>query len=335
MDTIAHKRCSRGFTLIEVLVVISILALLIAVVLPAVQSAREAARRISCINNLRSLGLALHAYVDINREFPGLIGIPLTHYGNHVFPVPSQRQFSVFSKLLPHLEGQVLFNSINFSLGMDDIYFNRIPVGYECNTTAAFTQLSFLLCPSDSSASLSKLPGGTNYRANTGLDLFLGMSRTASGPFGASVSATTDGLSNTVAFSEKVIGDPSRRAGNSLSRFYLGFDTGVDGSPDIVRASCSSHKIDDENLQTTGLMWIAGTFVHSYYNHVLGPGDSVSDCGVLSNPVAGAFGPRSYHLSSINVSFTDGSCRQIRDSLDLKVWRALGTRGQGDIVSQE
>src|SRR5437763_2256610 len=107
-----RKRTIRGFTLIELLVVIAIIAVLIALLLPAVQSARETARRIQCTNNLKQIALAAHSYLDVNNALPQGV----TDQYAFTFPssYPWQSSGSIFVSLLPHLEQQSLFNAVNF-----------------------------------------------------------------------------------------------------------------------------------------------------------------------------------------------------------------------------
>ena len=103
-----QKLRRSGFTLIELLVVIAIISVLIALLLPAVQAAREAARRIQCINNVKQIGLAMHNYVDSNNVLPAA---EMQFLG-----LPNGSNFSAISQVLPFLEQSSLFNSINFSL---------------------------------------------------------------------------------------------------------------------------------------------------------------------------------------------------------------------------
>ncbi|RUL87303.1 DUF1559 domain-containing protein [Tautonia sociabilis] len=129
----ARRRPSRavGFTLIELLVVIAIIGVLVALLLPAVQSAREAARRSRCLNNLRQMGIALHGYHDSARSFPP--GGWLRRPGE-----PTMRWLAWSALLLPNLEQSALYNGLNLA----------VPFNHHANTTAAATVLEVYLCPS-------------------------------------------------------------------------------------------------------------------------------------------------------------------------------------------
>src|SRR5262249_52048584 len=152
------NRSNRGFTLIELLVVIAIIAVLIALLLPAVQAAREAARRIQCTNNLKQIGLALHNYISaVGVLPPGRFNSHITGRGNC---------WGTYSQLLPQLEQAAIFNSFNFNLPPDT---DTISVS---NLTGFTTFLTALICPTDSQTELITVGGAQfathNYNVNTG-----------------------------------------------------------------------------------------------------------------------------------------------------------------------
>src|SRR4051812_8778634 len=149
----------RGFTLIELLVVIAIIAVLIALLLPAVQSAREAARRLQCVNNLKQIGLALHNYHSAHDSFPmGSGSGMLVSVGNY----QAKECWAVHGPLLPFIGEMPLYNSCNFNWSPDE----------PCNQTVDSTQVKTYLCPSDPNATLSTY--GDNGVLTTGNNCYFG-----------------------------------------------------------------------------------------------------------------------------------------------------------------
>ncbi len=223
------NRTRRGFTLIELLVVIAIIAVLIALLLPAVQAAREAARRMQCVNNLKQIGLALHNYHSANDCFPpgGLVGF---RYDTKAWNLNGT--YGPFARMLGQLEQQPLYNAINWSLECDQ----DATYGTPANSTATVARLAGFLCPSDSpptwlgtgTAPINTLVApGNNYFASLGSSLewgaypgpLSGPAQTPAGPpngiFNAGGSAISlasiqDGSSNTVAVGEWRIGSGLR-----------------------------------------------------------------------------------------------------------------------------
>ncbi|MHC5540816.1 DUF1559 family PulG-like putative transporter, partial [Singulisphaera rosea] len=183
------RSSSGGFTLIEVLVVIAIIGLLIAILVPAVQYAREAAWRVQCTNNLKQIGVALHGYLSAVGSFPsGANG----------------RGFSPHVMILPFMEQRSLYDSFNFMHPSDEgIDLNAI------NSTAAATTLSSLLCPSDGFGTDVTSGAWTNYAGCTGYGYqkfgYNGIFIIPPGPPVGSA-GVTDGMSQTVAMSEWVLG---------------------------------------------------------------------------------------------------------------------------------
>src|SRR5436309_1859029 len=129
-----------GFTLIELLVVIAIIGVLVALLLPAVQAAREAARRVQCTNNLKQIGLALHNYISVNDTVPPAALDTRIYAGTTI----ANGGFSAQARLLPYLEQTPLYNAANFSLNA----INNAP-GTWSNVTVISTRLAGFLCPSE------------------------------------------------------------------------------------------------------------------------------------------------------------------------------------------
>ena len=174
MNLRTHKISNpRAFTLIELLVVISIIGVLIALLLPAVQSAREAGRRASCINNLKQLGLAIAQYETQGRILPlggNLQGPTDAGSGCTTGSVHGPRGFGMFAFILPYLEQRNVYNSINFQLATSGT-FGPVDAGLS-NYTALAPVLAAYICPSDDPLAASATPGipssQTSYFASGG-----------------------------------------------------------------------------------------------------------------------------------------------------------------------
>ena len=205
----------RGFTLIELLVVTGVMAILAALLLPAVQASREAARRASCQSNMRQIGIALSGYHGPNNCFPpALTQLNAIEYGGF---------YSIHCRLLPYLDQAPLFNSINFDTGTwptEGFMFMPSPsqrAPNPANATGLGTQVAIFLCPSDSGPFAST---GNNYRGCAGVGPGILMEAeypdggngifTEYGPVRAS--QVSDGLSHTAAFSERLRGSGSSPA---------------------------------------------------------------------------------------------------------------------------
>jgi prepilin-type N-terminal cleavage/methylation domain-containing protein len=161
-----RARLRRGFTLIELLVVVSIIGLVTALVLPAVQSSREAARRMQCVNNLKQIGLALHNYEGSNRSFPLNWGTPRVDPTLGTPFYVGARPYSALTRLLPYLDEQPIFASINFNVETyPDGDGSAFP--FPQNATAFATSIATYLCPSDGGP--TPTPDGSNYRGNYGV----------------------------------------------------------------------------------------------------------------------------------------------------------------------
>ncbi len=345
---IPHCPRRRGFTLIELLVCVSIIVLLMALLLPAVQSAREAARRGTCANNLRQFGLALNTYQSTFKTFPLLYHGLVTSDGTPGGRILGLGAFSIHCALLPALEQSALANSINFSVpGAAEVGTIDFNVPHPANLTASKVVVATFLCPSDPAASRDLSGGaGTNYRTNLG---------TALNPSGGSVGpiegqngafvflqaigpeSFLDGLSNTMAFAEKPAGDIS---GGPFDRFigYWWADSGaLYTSADGLIAACrSSGAAPPHYSNIVGGVWLLPGLKYTYYNHNSGPNRDVPDCQGGWNAgepplLNGSFAARSYHPGGVHACAADGHARFVRDAVQLPVWRALGTRAGGEV----
>ncbi|WP_435018290.1 DUF1559 domain-containing protein [Tundrisphaera sp. TA3] len=314
----------RGFTLIELLVVIAIIAVLLGLLLPAVQAAREAARRMQCSNNLKQIGLALHNYEGTHGRLPSA-------------RTGSPHLWSAQAQILPSLEGGALYNAINFSLPELPPTATS-PLG-AANATAVATRIATYLCPSDPrTEGFSPALAPNNYMAIAGSGTTNGGSIRqvdfAGVPDGLfyDVSAVrfadvTDGLSNTAAYGETLKGPGVDTTGPAPSDPRLQYAQGPGGTA-ITDAFCAS--ITFWNGQR-GQEWARGSLNFATTNHALTPNNKAPDC--LSQNVIGRLAARSRHPGGVNLLLADGHVRFIKDAVAPATWRALSTRSGGEVIS--
>lgn len=319
-------RARRGFTLIEVLVVIAIIGLLVGLVLPAVQAARESARRVQCTANLRQIGIAMNNYCSIHKMFPP----------THLYTGPgwSSNSMSGFSFLLSFLDQNSLFNSINMNFANQE---SMLVPSLE-NHTARNTRLTVFLCPSDGEDRRLN-----NYRLNGGRFCVPSFQGTLyDGPFSLGVipspESISDGLSETAFVSERVSGsfipdyhDPVRDL--KYPDPYI-----MDASDTTFIPQCLSSVPGGWNVRA-GRYWFYSGFVNTAYNHMGSPNAKRSSC-IASVPMdldmapGGLSPPRSFHPGGVDLLFGDGHVQFIPNSIADRVWSALGTYNRGDIVDR-
>ncbi len=314
-----------GFTLIELLVVIAIIAILIGLLLPAVQKVREAAARAKCQNNLKQLGLAMHNYEGANGAFP---------QGRNGYP----KVVSAPARLLASVEQANLQNLIDPE--------GTLAVGGQ-NDSAAKNRLTLFVCPSDSQN--GQVPGsvyyGTNYVACNGIGVSVDTAGTitaflkiadGNGVFAQNpvrIAEITDGTSNTAAFSESLVGDGSPIAGlptdrATIRRAILEVAGGNDPTPSDCQSGNGTWN------PRRGEQWINGHYGNTLYNHFYTPNQAGKwDCGNASHN-KGLTAARSNHTGGVNVLLVDGSVRFVRDGVNPIAWTALGTRAGGEVVGE-
>jgi prepilin-type N-terminal cleavage/methylation domain-containing protein/prepilin-type processing-associated H-X9-DG protein len=310
-----------AFTLVELLVVIAIIGILISLLLPAIQAAREAGRRTHCQSNLHNLGLALHNYEGVNKVFP---------HGRNAWP----NVVSAQARLLPYVEQTQLHDLIDPN--------GTLALGGQ-NDAAGKLRLALLLCPSD--AQLGQVFGsayyGTNYVACNGSGALFDAAGNITAylriPDGNGVfaqmpnpsGAVTDGLSNTAAFSESLIGNGQPLVGAPSDPYTIQLAIlKVAGGADPTPADCQAG--NGTWFMRRGEQWINGHYGHTLYNHFYAPNEKARwDCGNGSGNKA-LTSARSNHPTGVNVGLCDGSVRFVTDAVSLAGWRALSTRSGGE-----
>jgi len=309
---------ARGFTLIELLVVIAIIAVLIALLLPAVQSAREAARRSQCVNNLKQIGLALHNYHDSVGALPwghGYLG---------------WNDWSAQSMLLGYMEQRAIYNAINFTNG-------GAQPGIAYNTTIQRVTINSYLCPSDTDR-MSNADGHMNYSGNSGNapNSFFGNNNELTACNGVFYSIANggrtvnfrdiiDGLSQTAAFSEKVKGmssggttdtniyDPTVPTSSVVMQAAPG--AGKDMTPDPYYTTCKSKGPTPSNLAGGGI-----AFGQYWY-------DGHPECGMYNHIMQ----PNSWSCSNGNVNDIGASCGGGEHRSNTRTGRIVGMNVDGEV----
>jgi len=334
------NKSRRGFTLIELLVVIAIIAVLISLLLPAVQSAREAARRAQCVNNLKQLGLAAHNYHSANGSFPTAM------YLHPVFGPTSGTAWnnsSFLVLLLPQMEQQPIANAVNFSIMWGDQLgggwrWSRTYMGQQ-NSTVRMSILNTLICPSDNSPNIDNFNAdeiigqqgaGTSYVGN------LGDNCLACAPAAGTVVTCSD-----------------------TGRLCRGPQLGHN------RTAANGQDTDNGGMAGSGIFWAWGpnvsiNMVTDGTSNTFMCGEQIRavtrwNCWVHANQTIGStaiplnfklqpanvenwtrqYSFRSNHAGGANFLNADGSVKFIKESISFPIYQALSTRAQGEVISAD
>jgi len=355
------SRKRRGFTLIELLVVIAIIGVLIALLLPAVQAAREAARRSQCVNNLKQLALAVHNYESGNGSIPptGQAGngqIANCDTNNMTRPgwcQPNVQNYSFSSRLLPFIEQQATFDAINFAHTSHWTGSNGAN-GQAVNTTARRTRISSFLCPSDQNpGNTDPNVGSTNYANNIGTQRYYNNWRPTGPAYFTgdddslniliTFASITDGLNSTAMFSEWVKGKTIGTT-DGLHMVYDNESTlgatkfAGQPNPDVLASqACQAMTTANRDWDYKGEYWLMHDIGRGGgYIHVQTPNRKACNVwGGVGSQADSLIGVSSKHPGGVNVAFMDGSVQFIKNTVNINTWMAVGTYGSGELVSSD
>jgi prepilin-type processing-associated H-X9-DG protein len=331
---------------VELLVVIAIIGILVALLLPAVQAAREAARRTDCVNNLKQLGLAVHNYHDTHKYFP--FGKGPSYPGAPVYARWSAHALILSFMEQGNVQGAIDFNYPPATPGMGGVIPFMPPYSNPngINVAISKTLIPPFLCPSDPTTGDGTWPGQTNYGVNQGgwlcdrgdsppspndispLELQTGVMYYLNTTNMASI---IDGTSNTAMISEKLrgVGAPHPRT----DMFVIPNQTTIDAT----YQTCTAVNVATATPLTSkwGWSWVMGENCCTLYNHVSPP--NTKTCAGLPFPgtmtnMSMQVPPSSYHPGGVNLALVDGSVRFVPNQVNLSVWRGLGTRNGGEAI---
>ena len=349
---VARQKRRLGFTLIELLVVIAIIAILIALLLPAVQQAREAARRTQCKNNMKQMGLAFHNYHDVYQMFP-----QCDYWGNRaagglIGNAANRRNFTWVAMILPYIEQAPLFSSINFQAPSWNQQIN--------GKNLQSLRLSAFECPSDPAfggGSNRHNIGWTSYGVSEGYDWWRRAGHPLSGVFNLEthcrIGAITDGTSNTIMVMETCTpsfeplpgvaghqknGGGKPRGGGNGNAVFRGLLVSMGAETTVMATANENGAYGAQQPDGTGAGGFWGNFAAPYAHHA-----SFIHCFGINNNWPGA---SSMHTGGAQALLGDGAVKFLSENMDYPgeasngyargagVWGALNTFTGGEIVGE-
>jgi prepilin-type processing-associated H-X9-DG protein len=300
-------RTRSAFTLFQLLVILAVLAILIGLLLPAVQKVREAASRTQSANNLKQMALACHNYHDTYGKFP---------------PGNDGNNFSAAAKILPFIEQDNLFKTVDFKKAIDD----------EANANARKTSVRTFVSPRDPQTSVKDDWGPINYLFNAGSKPDLADN---DGVFyqdsTVGIAQITDGTSNTFMIGETLKGDGGKKAADvKRQHVQLGKDAlnGIGDDAGVEDWKADKHIVGDRCAS-----WMDGRFLQGTFTGTRSINDSKPD--VSCDGAGGLSGLRSLDDSVVNVAMCDGSVRTITPKVKLEVLKLLTARNDGQVIPND
>lgn len=333
-----NPRARRAFTLVELLVVIAIIGVLIALLLPAVQAAREAGRRISCRNKLMQIGLATHNFHDAFGQFPA--GDPQKVTASYPSVGAFLYRWSPLAMITPYMEQYNVYQSLNMDVPLYTYSGPNPGPGFDVhpdNLTPVSGVIPLFLCPSDQERKVEEGYGPTNYMSCWGSGTppwTVHSASTTDGVFYANSTTRfadiTDGTSNTAMASESTMwpgGDATGLTQANAREVMVSLRT-----LPMTETACSM--IGASVSTSRNARWADGWPRYSGYDHYLPPNAATPDCAVIS-PMRGLWkAARSRHPGGVNALLCDGSVRFVGETVDIRVWHALGSRNGGEVPGE-
>ncbi|AMV27225.1 Type II secretion system protein G precursor [Gemmata sp. SH-PL17] len=347
------SRSRRGFTLIELLVVIAIIAILIGLLLPAVQKVREAAARMKCQNNLKQFGLAAHNYESTNST------LPPTQHTTVIAGSTVSSGAPLQALLLPYFEQANKFNqfNMNYNVNSDAAIHSSIPALTGANAAARAGDVPVFLCPSDASSETYFGAGRQNYFGSLGAYAgYRGGGGVNDGIFsipypsagqtmkGISILGVSDGTSNTVMFAEVMRSTTLYNAASGIrdhaTVIINSGNTGYNETDGTTISMCVDGSNWSSSIKYVGYQYYRNLPSNFVFTHTLpvnwnkkSPTGQRYSCGSTSF-ASMHIAASSYHTGGANACMADGSVRFVNESISFTNWRAMGTRAGGEVVSE-